>query len=436
MLMPGSLGPLPYASRNLIMNWIRPERSQETDWVGLFDVDISHEPKLHQDEALRVVRLNETESSNVKTDIPFKFRIIDEIDACLGFWIAYIRNDSIISLNCIKTRPHWMKKMRDYIGFLPITQAMLPGTHNSVLQTQFQGFFASLITKRWTYTQEEPIWNQLVLGIRFLDVEINTNMEGVAGILEAFDLNPDKRVRNVQLNGPLGELIRALDKFLSISQDVVVVKFVFRRQPENRRHQHIRNLIMRHFEPKMVLYDPREAFKLTLNDCWDRGKQLIVALEEFSSWTGQTISRLPPAGVEQKLVSKSTGSPDYPKNFFWPPIQMTWNQSVAEIRALNDFLDDFYHAHPSPTEHLAYFNGLVATLGYSSLSIWSDAMDLDTNGIRILADKIDRSLDVWFHDKYWRSATIVATDYFLSNDLVDVSIDTNLKRAICMKTNH
>lgn len=85
-------------------------------------------------------------------------------------------------------------------------------------------------------------------------------------------------------------LFRALDKFLSISQDVVVVKFTFRRVTATRRHQHIRNLIIRHFEPKMVLYDPREAFKLTLNDCWDQGKHLIVALEEFSTWNGQPIS--------------------------------------------------------------------------------------------------------------------------------------------------
>lgn len=35
-------------SRNVIMNWIRPEVSQETDWVGLFDVDISHEKTLHR----------------------------------------------------------------------------------------------------------------------------------------------------------------------------------------------------------------------------------------------------------------------------------------------------------------------------------------------------------------------------------------------------
>lgn len=76
-------------------------------------------------------------------------------------------------------------------------------------------------------------------------------------------------------------------------------------------------------------------------------------------------------------------------------LQLTWNQSISEVLALNDFLEDFYHAHPSPTAQFVYFHGLVATLGYSTMSMLSDAMDLETNGIRILADKIDRSLDVW-----------------------------------------
>ncbi|TRY62938.1 hypothetical protein TCAL_15233, partial [Tigriopus californicus] len=109
----GSLGPVSVSSRNLIMNWIRPERSQETDWVGLFDRDFSHDRSFI---CRRGSSRGSTERDRIKQRkdrYPFKFRIIDEIECLLRLWVAYIRNDSIISLNCIKTRPHWMKKMRD-----------------------------------------------------------------------------------------------------------------------------------------------------------------------------------------------------------------------------------------------------------------------------------------------------------------------------------
>eukprot|EP00095_Tigriopus_kingsejongensis_P009839 maker-scaffold21_size687808-snap-gene-4.9 protein:Tk09839 transcript:maker-scaffold21_size687808-snap-gene-4.9-mRNA-1 annotation:"hypothetical protein DAPPUDRAFT_220083" len=355
-------------ARNVILNWVRPEQSQPSDWVGLFDVDISNEHILHEDEAKLVVRMNETQASYKKTDMPLRFRIFHEIDACMDFWIAYVRVDEVISINCLKTRPRWMTKMREYIGFLPISQLMLPGTHNSVLQEQFEGFFASVITKRWYYNQEEPIWNQLVMGIRFLDIDISTTMDGVASILELYDTHQGQKVKDEFLQGPLGDLFKALEKFTQISQDLIVIKFVFRRLAAKRRHRHVKELIETHFGPKMVAYDPMKAGGLTLDECLDQDKSLIFALEELSSWSGEQISS-PPSS------KRSTSLP------------VTWNQTVSDVRELSEFLEDFYHGQ-RPRR---------------------------------------------FHDKYWRSATIVSSDFFLSNDLIDVAIDCNLKRAICSK---
>ncbi len=61
----------------------------------------------------------------------------------------------------------------------------------------------------------------------------------------------------------------------------------------------------------------------------------------------------------------------------------------------------------------------------------SDLLDYKTGGIRERADKIDTDVDVWFRDRWWDKTNLVATDYFLSNNLVDVAKQVNLKRAVC-----
>ena len=42
-----------------------------------------------------------------------------------------------------------------------------------------------------------------------------------------------------------------------------------------------------------------------------------------------------------------------------------------------------------------------------------------------------RSITSWYRDIWWQKANIVATDFFLSNNLVDVSRIVNRRRAKC-----
>lgn len=42
-----------------------------------------------------------------------------------------------------------------------------------------------------------------------------------------------------------------------------------------------------------------------------------------------------------------------------------------------------------------------------------------------LADKVSRELTKWFRDEWAKEANIVATDYFLGNDLINVAIEAN-----------
>ena len=54
-----------------------------------------------------------------------------------------------------------------------------------------------------------------------------------------------------------------------------------------------------------------------------------------------------------------------------------------------------------------------------------------TGGIRRLTNKISKSVTKWYRDIWWLKTNIVATDFFLSNNLVDVARTVNKRRALC-----
>ena len=53
-----------------------------------------------------------------------------------------------------------------------IFQLMIPGTHDSGATKEFKGYFAHNIANRYSIDQEESIWNQLVMGIRYFDIRV------------------------------------------------------------------------------------------------------------------------------------------------------------------------------------------------------------------------------------------------------------------------
>lgn len=50
-----------------------------------------------------------------------------------------------------------------------------------------------------------------------------------------------------------------------------------------------------------------------------------------------------------------------------------------------------------------------------------------TNNLRQLADEVNKYVTKWIRDEWEDDVNIVATDYFLGNDLVNVAIDINTK---------
>ena len=70
-------------------------------------------------------------------------------------------------VNCLKPRPRWMEKDLMIIGDIPLTELMIPGTHDSGAIMEFNSYFAGNVLNRFSVNQDESIWNQLAWGIRF-----------------------------------------------------------------------------------------------------------------------------------------------------------------------------------------------------------------------------------------------------------------------------
>lgn len=52
-----------------------------------------------------------------------------------------------------------------------------------------------------------------------------------------------------------------------------------------------------------------------------------------------------------------------------------------------------------------------------------------SGGLRQMADSVNRNLTYQFQEEWWKEANIVATDFFLGNNLIDVSIQANIKKS-------
>jgi hypothetical protein len=74
-----------------------------------------------------------------------------------------------------------------------------------------------------------------------------------------------------------------------------------------------------------------------------------------------------------------------------------------------------------------YFWAAMAELTPSTM----DVLFRPNDGLRKLADNVARNVTTWYRDLWWKTTSIAAVDFFHSTDIIDVSIDANLKRARC-----
>ncbi|CAH1975290.1 unnamed protein product [Acanthoscelides obtectus] len=261
----------------------------------------------------------------------------------------------------------------------------IPGTHDS-------GSYAGVspLVENYVLNQDRNVWTQLVSGIRYLDFRIGYyNREG-------FFINHDLiRVTRI------GPILQEIRKFLELApKEIVVVDFHRFPYPTNFSHE-----IHRQFVD--ILYKELGQFALpswqlqsgegpTLNDIWARNRNLIICY------------------AEREIVRDN--------QWLWSPLQQFWGDTnkVPELkRYLERTIREQRPVSPNPMW------ALMAELTPTPLDII-----FRTNSLKKLAQEINGEVTKWFRDEWVNETNIVATDYFLGNDLINVAIHANVAQGI------
>ncbi|RZF49295.1 hypothetical protein LSTR_LSTR011819 [Laodelphax striatellus] len=322
-------------------------------------------------------------------------------ERCLPFWIVGLRGGTPVDIRCLLINPTWMDDHKIALERLNLTSLFIPGTHNS-------GCFRSRTNKpgsrrdstsRYLLTQDQDIWNQLVYGIRYLDFRV-----GIYPIRRSngsHDLDDDS---NFWINHdlikvrPLVPALKDVRKFLEASKGEIII-LDFHRFPvgfSGRHHRHHSLVKILQRELGEFAFPYQNEFPL-LEDIWSSGKNLIISYGD----------------------DVTIGEYDW----LWPPIKQMWGNKQTPPE-LFDYLDECMEGAKFNSSH----PGLWAAMAQLTPSPF-DLLFKPDFSLRDLTHQVSRSLTEWCERLWWEKANIVATDFFLENNIINLAIAANVKKA-------
>ncbi|KAF3424207.1 hypothetical protein E2986_02265, partial [Frieseomelitta varia] len=323
---------------------------------------------------------------------------------CLKHHAALYKDGVILTSSCLQIWPTWMYDLRRQLGRLPIGSLMIPGTHNSGCYkhgdlTRRDAF------QRYLLTQDRDVWTQLVHGVRYLDIRVgyypsipNGTAVEEGNHISRFWINHD-----VIRITPLSAIIKDVRNFLNVARGEVVI-MDFHRFPvgfEDRpsRHRRLAMILLREFEGLILKPDRGvEGLGPTLNDIWTGGKRLIICYGDK-----HTVNEY---------------------DWLWPTMSQAWgNQQTVE--GLFKYLDKVIMGPKKSRNSQNPLWAVMAELTPYPLDIIFNL----SGGLRQMADSVNRNLTYKFQEEWWKETNIVATDFFLGNNLIDVSIQANIKKS-------
>ncbi|XP_054167639.1 PI-PLC X domain-containing protein 1-like [Oppia nitens] len=157
--------------RQLEIHWENAPENNENDWLGIYTTD-----PLNRTQPITKVMVDQRINGDNLTNIQFPYYNFTTIPGkltqqCLGYYVAYVHNNMILSKNCMKNNPFWMQNSLPIIGDRPLTELVIPGTHDAGSYEKYDPNIKDDL-KNFVITQDECIYNQLVYGIRYMDLRV------------------------------------------------------------------------------------------------------------------------------------------------------------------------------------------------------------------------------------------------------------------------
>ncbi|KAG8199710.1 hypothetical protein JTE90_022159 [Oedothorax gibbosus] len=373
--------------RQLELNWLGGQ-CQPGDKINVYSTDPTDTPTPKP--LLSIDPLHHP-GGYFKTDIelPVRFFNLSTLieHHCLGYWAAYVKkhDKEILSASCLRIRPFWMSESERYISNLQLGEVMIPGSHDS---GSFDFHREIAPVSKYKYAQEEPIFNQLVYGLRYFDLRVGYYKNSA----DKYYINHNFLRTEHSVKSVLNQVL----KFIKATKEIVILDFHnFPIGFKNKLvHFKLIRMITKTFGSYLIPHNHKYK-TATFKDFWEDDKRILVSYDS-------TIREIAP-------------------NLLWPSIPRAWGnkQHPEDLKAY------FKQVFQKPTPE-----GLWASMAELTPNTKTIVLHPET-GLRIFADQINRNVTHWFRDFYWQKANIVATDYFLGNDIIDVAVQTNKYKGIC-----
>ena len=375
--------------RQLEISWYDIQ-AVEGDKIAIFlEETISSECLLENSTLVEEILINDINQNwtRANTSLPnLSYEELKEFQHCIMYWVAYIRQGQIIGCSCLKTEPNWMWNLRDQISSKKLRELFLPGTHDAASYDTYRGTISNNIATKYAIAQGESLINQLLYGVRYLDIRIVFRPTTEARFWtchSAYVLRP--LVNDTQL----------VAKFLAESADIVIFDIHDLDGFSNSSaHEELSTFLLQEFGEWLAPADL--TWEATLDDFWSTDKRLIVTYNDNYQ------SSIP---------------------YLWPAVQHQLG-NVNDDVSLEIYLESIMDKAANGLLPFAWSS--MAELTPTPADVLQDSL----GGLRNAADLVNRNVTRWFRNQWNSIATIVATDFFLGNNIVDIAIRENQRRAI------
>ncbi|CAL4159565.1 unnamed protein product [Meganyctiphanes norvegica] len=371
----------------------------EVKWFGLTELQEDYSVGLWTDNpSIDIPPISwihvESESGSLRTTerwdgslLPNKTNPIGMGNYCLPYWAGVSKGGVIVYTSCLRLNPFWLSELSgDELGSVKLADVLLPGTHDAGASGKFGLSILGEVVGRWTFTQDESLWEQLILGSRYLDIRISyyNNTQ------EKFFINhADIRI------APLIDYVHDVAAFMRSTMEIVI--FDIHRLPVGfdhpDRYLELINFLYLHLGRWMT---PRSLYpNPTLGEIWDSGRRLIVTF---------------PSGYAS----------DHP--YLWNQVHHAW-PNTNNLDDLKSRLDNFISDNSGSTSLWS----AMAEFTPSALDVAVDHW----HGLRGAAEITNLPVTKWLRESWWKMANIVAMDYLPASGVVEAAIEANMARLSC-----
>lgn len=315
-----------------------------------------------------------------------------------------------------------MEHSMAYIGNKSILELALPGTHNAA-SYEISGKMNFPRLDKYIYCQDESVWNQLIYGIRFLDLRL------------AYDSEPkNKRHRvwiahgMVRVDILLVDILEQILAFLlSTHQEIVILDF---HRFEEGLDESLPDINERHLVIEQLIYDYLGAFLIPSD--WGMNKPIreLVSMNKrvYIGYARDNININDDIhySSDNNNNDQNVNNINHVNHQRYPSILFLHTNALHVWPGTDDHQLLFKHLNDRSCRSLLapYPVALMGALTPKFFGLIRDKYD----GLRALAEQINHELSLNVFEEWWQCMNVLCTDYFLGNNVIDFSIEANLRK--------